>query len=168
MYLQRTSKRSLRYELAILILMLLVFSCFASWFWFSQLPNDLGSALGRGGHIANILVVAKPGQRTVLGISEGRTEIEGGNAFVGFPDKPGIFSHGSNIHLSDEERAAFREVYDALCTKPPRRIRFTGEHFYTMGFSCGASFGKYIEVADSQIPPIVLNLFRRAAAIDPK
>ena len=134
----------------------------ACWFWLSQLPSDLGTGLGRGGHIANILVVATPGQRAILGFSDG------GDAGVGFPDKPGVFSHGSDIRLSDEEWQAFSTVYEEWCIQPPHRTRFTGEHFYTMGFSCGTPFGRYIEVADSQLPPILLRLFERAAAIQPK
>lgn len=134
----------------------------ACWFWLSQLPSDLGGGLGRGNRIANILVVTTPGQRVKLSI------FDGGNAAVGFPDKPGVFFRGSNLNLSDAEWQAFSTVYEAWCIQPPQRTRFTGEHYYTMGFSCATPFGRYIEVADSQIPPILLRLFERAAAIHPK
>ena len=134
----------------------LVFLIGACVFRFSQLPYDLGTGLGRGGHIANILVSAKTGHHEELSI------FEDGTAVLSYPDQPGIFNRAPAITLTPEEWQAFNAAYQNWCTTPPRRTDQPNVPIYVMGFSCGKTFGQYIVIPESQVPPVLLRLFKRA------
>ena len=143
----------------------LLFTLGGCLIWLTQLPNDLGSGLGRGNRIANILVVATPGQRVRLVFHKD------GSAGLEYVDKPGIFNRAREITLSNEERQSFKAVYREWCVKPPQRVNQTGGRSYAMGFSCenfSERYIRYIVVSETQVPPILLNLFERAAALQPE
>jgi hypothetical protein len=134
----------------------LIFLIGACVFRFSQLPYDLGKGLGRGGIIANILVSAKPGHREEL------TIVDDGTAILSYPDQPGIFNRAPEIALTAEEWRAFNIAYQDWCATPPRRTDQPNVPIYMMGFSCGKTFGRYIMIPESGVPPILLHLFKRA------
>ena len=130
-------------------------------FRLSQLPNDLGIGLGRGSRIANILVSAEADHHQRLVI------FDNGDAGLEFPDKSGIFGRAQEITLTAEEWQAFNVTYQEWCVKPLQRTDQAGGQVYTMGLSCGTTFGQSIEVSETQVPPILLHLFRRAVTKQP-
>ena len=129
-------------------------------FRISQLPEDLGLGLGRGGRIANILVLAEPGYRERLAI------FENGEAGLEFPDKPGIYGRAQAITLTAEEWQAFNAAYQEWCATPPRTDQ-AGGSAYAMGLNCGVTFGRYIAVPEIQLPPTLLRLFKRVVTKQP-
>jgi len=148
-------------SIALVCSWVLIFLIGVCLFWFFQLPDGLGSGLGRGDQIANIVVLAESGHREWLSI------FENGKAVLSFPDQPGIFSSAPPITLTFEEWQAFKAVYQEWCARPPLRTDEVGVPVYAMGLSCGTQFGRYIVVPETQVPPIVLRLFKRAATKQP-
>ena len=123
-----------------------------------QLPNELGTGLGRAGRMMNVLLSTKPGTRQVLSVYESGTVIRE------FIDKPGLF-RGEEITISNDEWHALNVLHQQWCTNPPKNPASTGIAVYQVGISCaGASaFGQYIQVPETSLPAEVNELFKRIA-----
>src|SRR5688500_18460348 len=80
--------------------------------WLTQLPNELGTGLGRAGRLMNILVSADVGHRVMLTVHTGE------NASIEFLDRPGVF-RGEDIAVSDDEWQVLNAAYQQWCTNPP-------------------------------------------------
>jgi hypothetical protein len=122
----------------------------------SQLPNELDTGLGRAGRLMNILVSADVGHRVMLTVHTGKI------VYIEFLDRPGVY-RAEDIAISDDEWQVLNAAYQQWCTNPPHSGEQDGSRVYDIGISCSSDFGRHIQVQETQLPPEVSTLFKRAA-----
>jgi hypothetical protein len=142
-------------SIAFVLAVVLTFLMGACLFRTLLLPNGLGSGLGHGGLIMNILLSAEVDHREMLAV------YDDGNVYLQFPDKQGLYGRYEIINKSGDEWQALEAVYQQWCTNPPKSEERVGIRVYEIGISCSAPFGHYMRVPETALPPIIDGLFKR-------
>jgi hypothetical protein len=120
-----------------------------------QLPNELGTGLGRAGRLMNVLVSTDAGHRQMLAV------YDDGHANLEFLDKAGLYDRFAIVSMSDNEWHVLSAAYQQWCTHLPQKVEQGASRIYDIGISCSDAFGHHIQVQETQLPAEMRLLFNR-------